>query len=71
MSHYSMDERETHFSYNPLEDYWLVYSTHRPHIRQLLERAEITDKETDERGRVVSVSGKVERNQIRIFKQRG
>lgn len=66
---YKRAEQETHFSFNPIDDCWLISSTYRPHIRQLLERAEISDKETDERGRVVSVTGKVNRNQIRVFKR--
>jgi len=64
----SREEQETIFTYDVIDERWSIYSSYRPHIRQLLERAEIIRKDKDKQGRIVGVEGYVERNQIRIFK---
>jgi hypothetical protein len=69
MSYYSRPEQETHYNYDPIDKVWLVDSTYPPHIRRLLEHADIRDKETDADGRVIAVRGTVERNQVRLFKR--
>jgi hypothetical protein len=68
MSYYSKIEQETHYNYSPQENYWRIDSTYPPHIRKLLEVAEITNKEVDEQGRIISVMGVVNKNQVRLFK---
>ena len=70
MAYYSRNEQETLYNFCPIDNRWRIYSTYPPHIRQLLERAEIIRKETDDDddGRIVAVDGYVNRNQIRIFK---
>ena len=64
-----MEERETLYNYDIQNDCWYVYSNHRPHITQILERAEITRKDKNDEGRIIAVEGKVEANQVRLFKE--
>lgn len=68
MSYYSKQEQETHYNYDPIQKLWRVDSTYPPHIRKLQEVAEITRKETDEDGRIISVVGIVNKSQVRLFK---
>lgn len=68
MAYYSREEQETIYNFCPIDNRWRIYSTYPPHIRQLLERAEIIRQETDNDGRVIAVDGYVNRNQIRLFK---
>lgn len=70
MSYYSREEQETHYNYDPMDNHWRISSTYPPHIRKLLEYATITDKTTDEEGRVIEVRGTVDKNQVRLFKPR-
>lgn len=70
MAYYLREEQETIYNYDPIDGNWRIYSTYPPHIRQLLERADIQEKETDKDGRVISVKGYVDKNQIRLFKPR-
>lgn len=70
MSYYSREEQETHYNYDPLAGNWRVDSTYPPHIRKLLEDATITHKTTDSEGRVIAVTGIVDKNQVRLFKPR-
>lgn len=70
MAYYSREEQETLYLYDPIDGHWRIYSTYPPHIRQLLERANIWSKQTDEDGRVISVEGYVDKNQVRLFKPR-
>lgn len=67
MSYYSKEEQETSYNYDVCEGIWFIYSTYPPHIRQLLARATIYEKEFDNEGRIISVRGQVERNQLRLF----
>ena len=46
------------------------HSTYPPHIRKLLDYANITCREYDEDGRVIAVKGFLNTNQIRLFKPR-
>lgn len=68
MAYYSREEQETIYNYDPIDGQWRVYSTYPPHIRQLMERADIHNKEIDEEGRTICVDGSVNRNQVRLFK---
>lgn len=68
MSYYDRREQETHYNYDPIDDIWRVDSTYPPHIRRLLEYATITHKTTDGEGRVIAVTGIVDKNQVRLFK---
>ena len=68
LSYYPKDEQETLYLYDPFDGHWIISSTYPPHIRQLLERAQIHRQTTDDDGRVIAVEGKVARNQIRLFK---
>lgn len=70
MSYYDKIEQETVYNYDPLDGVWRVFSTYPPHIRKLLDNAAITDKSEDDDGRVISVDGVVEKNQVRLFKPR-
>lgn len=69
MSYYSRLEQETHYNYDPITETWQVDSTYPPHIRRLLQHSDITDKQTDEKGRIIAVRGVLERNQVRLFKR--
>ncbi|UOQ48133.1 hypothetical protein MUN88_19130 [Gracilibacillus caseinilyticus] len=68
MSYYDKAEQETIYTYDVLEKRWRVYSTYPPDIRQLLGKAEMIAKTTDEAGRIISFDGYVDRNQVRLFK---
>ena len=70
MAYYDRIEQETHYNYDPISKQWSVYSTYPPHIRQLLDKAVITDKVEDGEGRIIDVTGIVEANQIRLFIKR-
>ncbi|MED3764709.1 hypothetical protein [Ureibacillus terrenus] len=70
MAYYSRIEQETHYNYDPVTGFWSVYSTYPPHIKKILKNAKIADKETDEEGQVIAVTGFVDANQIRLFKKR-
>ena len=70
MAYYSRIEQETLYRYDPITGYWHVDSTYPPHIRKLLDYANITGREYDEDGRVIAVKGFLNTNQIRLFKPR-
>ena len=70
MPYYSRAEQETYYHYDPVTGFWNIYSTYPPHIKKILKNAKIADKETDEEGRVIAITGFVDANQIRLFKKR-
>ncbi|GAA0427292.1 hypothetical protein GCM10008934_16350 [Virgibacillus salarius] len=70
MSYYDRAEQETTYNYDPIDSNWRVFSTYPPDIRKLLEVADITNTVTDGTGRIISIDGYVNRNQIRLFKPR-
>lgn len=70
MSYYDREEQETLYNYDVQVGKWRVSSTYPPHIRKLLEYAQIMNKTTDSAGKIIEVVGFVEANQIRLFKPR-
>lgn len=68
MNHYTMEERETVYRYDPIDKCWYIYSNHLPHIRKIIERAEIKKLEKDEKDRIIYVEAITEPNQVRLFK---
>lgn len=70
MSYYDRIEQETHYNYDPIDNNWRVDSSYPPHIRTLLEYAIIEDRTLDEDGRVIAVRGRVDKNQVRLYKPR-
>ncbi|WP_226036735.1 hypothetical protein [Aquibacillus saliphilus] len=70
MSYYERVEQETVYNYSAIDGDWRIYSTYPPHIRKLLEYAVIANKTTDGSGRVISVDGNVDKNQVRLFRPR-
>lgn len=65
---YLREEQETIYNYDVIEGQWHIYSSYPPHIRQLKERADISNEEKDGQGRTISVTGVVNKNQVRLFK---
>lgn len=70
MSYFGRQEQETLYLYDPIDANWRVDSTYPPHIRKLLDYATITHQTTDSDGRVIAVTGIVDKNQVRLFKPR-
>ncbi|WP_077624967.1 hypothetical protein [Sediminibacillus massiliensis] len=70
MSYYPKQEQETLYLFDVMDGNWRVHSTYPPHIRKLLDYATIIDTETDENGRVITATGYVDKNQVRLFKPR-
>lgn len=68
MNHYTLEERETIYRYDPVDKVWYIHSNHIPHINRILERAEIKKVEKDKKGRIIYVEAIAEPNQIRFFK---
>lgn len=67
----SLQEQETTYIYDPVEKVWIVYSTYKPHINRILERCYDIEVEYTEKGDVFGVRGKANRNQIRIYVDKG
>ncbi|MCM3087137.1 hypothetical protein M3557_04340 [Bhargavaea ginsengi] len=67
MSYYSRDEQETHYSFSPVDGYYRIESTYPPDIRRIMERCEVVATVTDDRGRVILVTARADREQMRIY----
>lgn len=67
MNHYLMEERETVYRYDPIDKCWYIYSNHLPHIRKIIERAEIKKLEKDGKDRIIYVEAEASPGQIRIY----
>lgn len=70
LSYYPKNEQESVYIYDADAGHWIISSTYPPHIRQLLERAQIHRQTVDDEGRIIAVEGTVDKNQIRLFKPR-
>lgn len=70
MAYYERESQETLYSYTPIGECWLVYSTYPPHVRRLLDYATVSRIDHDTDGKVIAVTGTVDANQIRLFKPR-
>lgn len=68
--YYSREEQETLYLFDVINGDWRVSSTYPPHIRKLLDYANVTSTTKDAEGRVIAVEGLVDKNQIRLFKPR-
>ena len=70
MAYYNRDEQETIYRYDPIDSRWYIYSSYPPQVRRILDRGEVTRRETDEEGRIIAVEARAESNQVRLFKPR-
>lgn len=68
MVYYPRIEQETIYNYDPTDKIWRIYSTYPPHIRKILERADIKKMIKDDDGRVIEVDAVAKPSQIRIYK---
>ena len=65
--HFTREERETIYNYDPIEKRWHIYSNYPPDIRKIIERAEVIEQTEDEQGRIIDVKAIAKRGQIRIY----
>ncbi len=70
MSYFQKEEQETLYSYDPVDDQWIIYSTYPPDIKKIIANSEVTRKSTDKDGRVIEVNAIAKQNQVRLYKPR-
>lgn len=67
MSYHPRDERETILLFDEIQMQWKVHSTSPKHIDRLMQVAEITRVQTDEKGTVIQVDGYLAPSQVRLY----
>lgn len=68
MAYYDREEQETIYNFDPIEKCWHVYSSYPPHIRRIIERADVIKTVKDDEGRIIEASGRASTGQVRLFK---
>lgn len=64
---YIREEQETIYNFDPIDEVWHIYSTYPPHIRRIMERADVATTVKNDDGRIIEVHAKAAPGQIRIY----